>query len=253
MRPRTSTRDGASRSSSCRLTKNVDWATLEREIRTISALKHPNICTIYEAVQSEGQNFVAMELLEGETLKRKLTGQPLDTEAVLAVGLQIADALDAAHGRGILHRDIRPSTIFVIAQNQVKVLDFGLTQPQCESKTSLEETTRGTAVTASHGISKSSALSKVAYIPPEQARGRQLDPRSDLFCLGAVLYEMATGTMPFRGDTPALVFDALLNRPPVTPTRLNPLLPVKCRPSFSNCLRRTAMHVTSQRSNSLST
>ena len=207
--------------------KDVDWEALERDLRMISALKHPNICVIYEAVQSEGQNFVAMELLEGETLKHKLTGQPLDTEAVLAVGQQIADALDAAHGRGILHRDIRPSTIFITAQNQVKVLDFALTQLQCENKGALEDTTRGTAVTASHGISKSSALSKVAYISPEQARGRQLDPRSDLFCLGAVLYEMATGTMPFRGDTPALVFDALLNRPPVTPTRLNPLLPVK--------------------------
>ncbi len=207
--------------------KDVDWEALERDLRMISALKHPNICVIYEAVQSEGQNFVAMELLEGETLKHKLTGQPLDTETVLAVGQQIADALDAAHGRGILHRDIRPSTIFITAQNQVKVLDFALTQLQCENKGALEDTTRGTAVTASHGISKSSALSKVAYISPEQARGRQLDPRSDLFCLGAVLYEMATGTMPFRGDTPALVFDALLNRPPVTPTRLNPLLPVK--------------------------
>ena len=207
--------------------KNVDWEALERDLRMISALKHPNICMIYEAVQSEGQNFVAMELLEGETLKHKLTGQPLDTETVLAVGQQIADALDAAHGRGILHRDIRPSTIFITAQNQVKVLDFALTQLQCENKGALEDTTRGTAVTASHGISKSSALSKVAYISPEQARGRQLDPRSDLFCLGALLYEMATGTMPFRGDTPALVFDALLNRPPVTPTRLNPLLPVK--------------------------
>jgi tetratricopeptide (TPR) repeat protein len=207
--------------------KDVDWEALERDLRMISALKHPNICMIYEAVQSEGQNFVAMELLEGETLKHKLTGQPLDTETVLAVGQQIADALDAAHGRGILHRDIRPSTIFITAQNQVKVLDFALTQLQCENKGALEDTTRGTAVTASHGISKSSALSKVAYISPEQARGRQLDPRSDLFCLGALLYEMATGTMPFRGDTPALVFDALLNRPPVTPTRLNPLLPVK--------------------------
>ncbi|HZS96507.1 MAG TPA: protein kinase [Terriglobales bacterium] len=207
--------------------KDVDWAALERDIQTISALKHPNICAIYEAVQSDGQNFVAMELLEGETLKHKLTGQPLYTENVLAVCQQIADALDAAHGRGILHRDIRPSTIFITAQNQVKVLDFGLTQLQCENKGSLEDTTRGTAVTASHGLSKSSALSKVAYISPEQARGKQLDPRSDLFCLGAVLYEMATGTMPFRGDTPALIFDALLNRPPVTPTRLNPLLPVK--------------------------
>ena len=205
----------------------VERAALERDIRAISALEHPNICAIYEVGQSEGQTFVAMELLEGETLKRRLTGQPLDTEVILAVGQQVANALDAALGRGVLHRDIRPSTIFITAQNQVKVLDFGLTQPQCENKSALEDTTRGTAVTASHGISKGSAVSRVSYISPEQARGKQLDARSDLFCLGAVLYEMATGTVPFRGDTPALVFDALLNRAPVTPTRLNPLLPVK--------------------------
>ncbi|HST10202.1 MAG TPA: protein kinase [Terriglobales bacterium] len=205
----------------------TDFAVLERDIQTVAALHHPNICAIYEAGQSDGQTFVVMELLEGETLKRKLTGQPLDTELVLAIGIQVADALDAAHGRGVLHRNIRPATILLTEQDQAKVLDFGLSQPQCENKSSLEETTRGTAVTATHGMSKSSVVAKVAYSCPEQARGKQLDARSDLFSLGAVLYEMATGTLPFRGDTPALVFDALLNRPPVTPTRLNPLLPVK--------------------------
>jgi eukaryotic-like serine/threonine-protein kinase len=206
---------------------HTDIAVLERDIQTIAALHHPNICAIYEAGQSDGQTFVAMELLDGETLKRKLNGQPLDTEWVLAIGMQVADALDAAHGRGVLHRNIRPATVFLTGQDQAKVLDFGLSQPQCENKSSQEDTTRGTAVTASHGMSKSSVVAKVAYTCPEQARGKQLDARSDLFSLGAVLYEMATGTLPFRGDTPALVFDALLNRPPVTPTRLNPLLPVK--------------------------
>ncbi len=205
----------------------TDPATLERDIRTVTALHHPNICSIYESGQSEGQTFVVMELLKGETLKRKLAGQPLDTDLLLAIGFQVASALDAAHKSGILHRNIQPSTIFLTEQNQAKVLDFGLSQPQCESKSSLEETTRGTAVTASHGLSKTSVAAKVSYTSPEQARGKQLDARSDLFSLGAVLYEMATGTLPFRGDTPALVFDALLNRAPVTPTRLNPLLPVK--------------------------
>jgi tetratricopeptide (TPR) repeat protein len=205
----------------------ADVAILERDIRAVAALHHRNICTIYEAGQSDGQTFVVMELLKGETLKRKLAGQPLDTDVLLAIGIQVADALDAAHGRGILHRDIRPASIFITDQNQAKLLDCGLSQQQCESKSSLEETTRGTAVTASHGMTKSSVAAKVAYTCPEQARGKQLDARSDLFSLGAVLYEMATGTLPFRGDTPALVFDALLNRAPVTPTRLNPLLPVK--------------------------
>ena len=205
----------------------IDFAILERDIRTLEALHHPNICAIYEAGQSDAQVFVVMELLKGETLKRKLAGQPLETDELLAIGIQVANALDAAHGRGILHRNIRPACIFVTDQNQAKVLDFGLSQQQCESKSSLEETTRGTAVTASHGMSKSSVVARVAYSCPEQARGKQLDARSDLFSLGAVLYEMATGTLPFRGDTPALVFDALLNRAPVTPTRLNPLLPVK--------------------------
>ena len=207
--------------------KRVDLALLERDLQAMSELGHANICKIHEAGQSEGQNFVAMELLEGETLKHKLTGQPFDNDEVLAIGIEIAEALAAAHSRGILHRDIRPATIFLTTQSQVKVLDFCLTQPQAERKTAMEETTRGTAVTASHGISKGSSILRVAYIAPEQARGKELDARSDLFCLGAVLYELATGTMPFRGDTPALVFDALLNRAPVTPTRLNPLLPVK--------------------------
>jgi tetratricopeptide (TPR) repeat protein len=216
-----------------------DPTALERDILAVAALQHPNICTTYEVGESEGQHFVVMELLEGETLKRKLTGQPFDTELLLSIGIQIADALDAAHSHGILHRDLRPSTIFITQQNQVKVLDFGLSRPECESKSSLEETTRGTAATVSHGISKRSAVAQVSYISPEQARGKQLDARSDLFSLGALLYEMATGTVPFRGDTPALVFDALLNRPPVTPTRLNPLLPVKLQAILNKLLEKS--------------
>jgi eukaryotic-like serine/threonine-protein kinase len=214
-------------------------AALGRDIETVATLHHPNICGIYEIGQSEGQHFVVMELLEGENLQGKLTGQPFDTDVLLTIGIQVADALDAAHSRGILHRELRPATIFITQQNQVKVLDFGLSSPECESKSSLEETTRGTAATASHGLSKRSAVAKVAYISPEQARGKQLDARSDLFSLGVMLYEMATGTVPFRGDTPALVFDALLNRTPVTPTRLNPLLPVKLQVILNKLLEKS--------------
>jgi len=212
---------------------------LARDIQTVSALDHPNICRIYEIGQSDGQPFAVMELLEGESLQRKLTGQPWDTNELIGYALQVADALDRAHGAGILHREIRPGNIFITQQNQVKVRGFGLTPPECESRKSLEETTRGTAVTASHGMSKRSAVARVAYISPEQARGKPLDARSDLFSFGAVLYEMATGTIPFRGDTPALVFDALLNRAPVSPTRLNPLLPVKLQTIMNRLLEKS--------------
>jgi eukaryotic-like serine/threonine-protein kinase len=198
-----------------------------RDVRTVSALHHPNICRIEEVGQSEGQLFVVMELLEGESLKHKLNGQPLDTDQLLRYAMQVADALDQAHAAGIIHRELRPGNIFIAQDDEAKLLGYGLSQPECENRKSLEETTRGSAVTASHGMSKRSAVSKVAYIPPEQARGKPLDARSDLFSFGAVVYEMATGTIPFRGDTPALVFDALLNRAPVTPSRLNPLVPMK--------------------------
>ena len=188
----------------------IDFAILERDIRTVEGLHHPNICAIYEAGQSDAQVFVVMELLKGETLKRKLAGQPLDTDELLAIGIQVANALDAAHGRGILHRNIRPACIFVTDQNQAKVLDFGLSQQQCASKSSLEETTRGTAVTASHGMSKSSVVARVAYSCPEQARGKQLDARSDLFAFGAILYEMLSGKRAFHGETPADTMSAIL-------------------------------------------
>jgi tetratricopeptide (TPR) repeat protein/tRNA A-37 threonylcarbamoyl transferase component Bud32 len=215
-------------------------ATIQRDVRTLAALHHPSICTVYEIGESDGRHFVAAELLEGDTLRRKLTGQPFEIDPLLELAIQVAEGLDAAHQAGIVHRDLRPGNIFITRQNQAKILDFGLTQAGRESKSSLEETTRGTNPTASHGTreSKASAASKVAYISPEQARGKPLDARSDLFSLGAVLYEMATGTVPFRGDTPALVFDALFNRAPVAATRLNPQVPVKLQTILSRLLEK---------------
>jgi serine/threonine protein kinase/Flp pilus assembly protein TadD len=198
----------------------------ERETRIVSALHHPNICEVYEVGESDARHFVAMELLEGQTLKRRLDGQPVENDFLLRVALQIADALDATHAKGVLHGDLRPGNIFITGSGQTKILNFGSAQQACEKRTTPEDTTRGTAVTASRG-SRDSAVSRIAYQSPEQARGQQLDARSDLFSLGIVLYEMATGTIPFRGETPAVVFDALLNRIPVTPSRLNPELPPK--------------------------